>query len=671
MDYMRHFVPLMMACYLIWIQEVQSEAAVTEHPNSREEATASADKSGADSALSSQIKDLAKRSAADPQLRQQIDNILQTAKKIMAKPLVYRVYSLEELKVKNPAGRRFSGIDPRTPGIEKIDPRKANIFALAMSDSNTATLIDDELPLLAAAYIISQDPAYLDRIVAQLTETLTWSPLQRPGWTLYTATNELPPGGDDGVWLATGLGLSGLSKTLQLLPKGALPAELEKQVRDFMGWEVEKVRHDFEYKIPWYVKAHACESNQWVVPSSGLVIAAATLGRESHSEAYELGIHNLQQTLDILGTEGAVSEGPGYAMHWTAPFLYLAANAAKDAGDNRLACHGFLQNFPRWLAQSFQPGTSLVNCFDHTAAARGNYHVFASDLTRLATLSGDSCLAWTLRHEIKSTSFDIYGLLAAGLSSHIEKAPPLWGCFQRAHYVVWRNSWKDDASGVWIRGGDIHDFHDHHDRGHINFISGGKTVLMEAGTSWYGDPLQHDEFQSAKGHNVLQVGNDLFPKRSPAPIRINALDEKGGDVTIEAGAGYAQVSKWTRHAVWSGTRMDVTDTVYLQSHQPVLFRWHFGSEQPLQLSPQGSSKINIVLPAGTIPGLDSQEALSTPGVGVQIDADASISCSEERQLDHSLFGKIYDHRHTTLVIRSNEPVSQITIHTSFDVHETP
>ena len=670
---MRLFLPLLMAfCLILFFWEKRDATSLQKNTPLPQTLTSAPGESSTNLTIASQIRNLGKTSASNPELRQQVDKILQEAKKIMAKPLVYRIYSLEELKLKNPGtGKRFSGIDPRTPGIEKINPQKAGIFALAMSDSNTAALIDNELPLLASAYVITQDHTYLDRIVAQLTETLTWSPLQRPGWTLYTASNDLPPGGNDGVWLATGLGLSGLSKTLQLLPTGSLPVELEKQIRQLMGREVESIRKDWESNLPWYVKARACQSNQWVVPISGLVIAATTLGRESHPEAYELGIRSLQQTLEALGTEGAVSEGPGYAMHWTAPFLYQAAIAARDAGDSRLADHGFLQNFPKWLAQSFQPGESLVNCFDHTAATRVNYQAFTSDLTRLAALSGDPYLYWNLRHEIKSTSLDLYGLLASGSLAQAEMEPPLWGCFQRAHYLVWRNSWKDDASGVWIRGGDVRDFHDHNDRGHVNFIVEGKTVLLEAGTSWYGDPQQHDEFQSIKGHNVLQVSSDIFPKRSPAPIRIDTLNQKGGDVTVEAGAGYAQVSQWTRHVVWSGTRMDVTDTVNLQSAQPILFRWHFGSEQPLQVIPQSASQTNVLLPAGNITFPDSQASLSTPMVNIQVNSDAAVSCSEEKDLDHALFGKAYNHRHTTLVVRSNEPVSQITIHTSFDVPGKP
>ena len=649
MYFTRHFLILAAASYLIWIQELQGAVAT---PNPSQPPT-----------LFSQINDLSKRSASDPELRLEIDKILQEAKKILARPLVCRAYSLEELK-RGSSDKRLGGIDPRTPNFEKDTPEKANAFALAMADTNTAMAIDDELPLLAAAYVLTQDQAYLERIVTQLKETVTWSPLQRSGWTMA-----LPPEGNDGVWLATGLGLSGLSKTLQLLPAGSLPVKLEKQVRQLMGREVESVRQDWESKLPWYVKANAHQSNQWVVPISGLVIAATTLGRESHPEAYELGIRSLQQTLDALGTEGAVSEGPGYAMHWTAPFLYQAAIAAKDAGDSRLADHGFLQNFPKWLAQSFQPGESLVNCFDHTAATRGNYRVFTSDLTRLAALSGDPYLHWNLRHEIKSTSLDLYGLLASGFPAQMEKEPPLWGCFQRAHYLVWRNSWKDDASGVWIRGGDVRDFHDHKDHGHVNFIVGGKTVLMEAGTGSYADPKLKGEFQSLKGHNVLQVGDELFPPKAPAPIHVDTLNEMGGDVTVEAGAGYAQVSQWTRHVVWSGTRMDVTDTVNLQSAQPILFRWHFGSEQPLQVIPQSASQTNVLLPTGNITFTNSQVSLSTPRVDIRVDSNAPVSCSEERDLDHALYGRAYDHQHTTLVVRSNEPVSQITIHTSFDVPE--
>lgn len=617
------------------------------------------------------LKQLAKK---DEKTRLQVEAILSRARVIADQPIVYRAASLQNLREWNSKmGKRSGGIDPRTKGFEADSgsPEKAEMFALAMSDSNTAGVLDEELPLLAAAYVLTGDQKFIDRIVAQLREAMTWIPLQRPGWTLpYASGYKLPPGGDDGVWLATGLGLAGLSHMLQILGPGVLPEDLENQVRQFMGREIERVHSDWVNKVPWYVQSGAVVSNQWVVPVSGLVLAASTLGPEHHREAYELGIQSLQQTLSVLGEEGAVSEGPGYAMHWTAPFIYQAARAAAEAEDTRLSSNPFLKKFPVWLAQSFQPGQSLVNCFDHTAATRGNYRAFAEDITRLAALSGDPALRWILHHEIKSPSKDFYGLLAlAGAGAEAE--PPLQGVFQRGCYVVWRDSWDDTASGVWIRGGDARDFHDHWDRGHVNFIAGGRTILMEAGTSWYGDPKQKDEFQSLKGHNVLQVGSDIFPPKAPAPLRVNRLSPEGGDVTVEAGKSYPQVRDWTRRAVWTPDTMEVTDQVALAEKQPLLFRWHLASEEPLDIRMVSATEAEISLPPGVLKSTKSPETLPSAGVKIRVASDHPIKCVQENDLDHSLFGNSYDHRHSTLVVLPVEPVSQITINTTFEADITP
>lgn len=43
----------------------------------------------------------------------------------------------------------------------------------------------NELPIIAAAYRLTGGEALRKRVLAQLSEMATWSPLQRPGWTLY------------------------------------------------------------------------------------------------------------------------------------------------------------------------------------------------------------------------------------------------------------------------------------------------------------------------------------------------------------------------------------------------------------------------------------------------------------------------------------------------------
>lgn len=629
-----------------------------------------------DGTFQGELLGLKEHMAKDAALADRIKPILREAERICALSPVHRAFSLKELR--NSDLGRMGSIDGRTPGVEKEDAQKAELFALAMADVDAAAIVARELPLLSAVYVLTGEQAYLDRVVAQLREVVAWAPLQRPGWTLYTAANALPPSKRDGVWLATGLGMLALSQTLQVLPAGTLPADLEASVRRQLENEALQVQADWKQEVPWFVKKQAVGSNQWVVPSAGLVLAGVALGRESHAEPFELGMANLMATLGALGSEGAVSEGAAYAAHWTAPFLYLAARAAGEAGDDRLDKHVFLKNFPRWIAAMFQPGESIVNSFDNFGGARGGaYFLIAEDISRLVALSRNPELLWILRHQIAVRSFDLYGLLVAGRSSEDERVPPGWGVFDRARSVVWRDSWKNEASGVWIRGGHELDGHDHYDRGHVNFIVNGKTVLMEAATPGYSEPRMKEDYQSVKGHNVLQVGDDLYPVKSPASLQVVRLDASGGEVSVDAGLGYPKVSQWKRHIVWTSQRMEIVDEVTLKSPEVIRFRWHLGSEINLTFPASEPLKVEAVLPVGRIEfpgwigkipsGIDwvppEKDIVATSGVKIQVEADQPIICSDEKNYDHALKFRRWDHRHTTLVVRSQVEVSAIRIRT--------
>ncbi len=334
---------------------------------------------------------------ADPAIQKRLDRILADARAILALPLVRRAGSLQELR--NATDNRIGSIDSRTDVVQQTDPAKAELFALSMADTNTAALIARELPLLAAAYEITGDQAFLDRVVAQLREVAGWQPLQRPGWTLYTAKNSLPAGGRDGVWLSTGLGIAAIVQTLQILPEGALPPDLLAALRRQLATEMNQSVQDWKDRLPWFVRSNKVVTNQWVVPSSGIVLAAAYLGRSENAGAFDLGMKNLEATVQAFGADGSSSEGAIYASHWTAPFLYLASRAAQEAGDDRLANSAFLRKFPDWLAGAFQPGGYVVNCFDGYTAVRGAQPLLVSDIALLTVLSQSPSLIWLLQNE--------------------------------------------------------------------------------------------------------------------------------------------------------------------------------------------------------------------------------------------------------------------------------
>lgn len=636
---------------------------------------------------------------ADPAIQKRLDRILADARAILALPLVRRAGSLQELR--NATDNRIGSIDSRTDVVQQTDPAKAELFALSMADTNTAALIARELPLLAAAYEITGDQAFLDRVVAQLREVAGWQPLQRPGWTLYTAKNSLPAGGRDGVWLSTGLGIAAIVQTLQILPEGALPPDLLAALRRQLATEMNQSVQDWKDRLPWFVRSNKVVTNQWVVPSSGIVLAAAYLGRSENAGAFDLGMKNLEATVQAFGADGSSSEGAIYASHWTAPFLYLASRAAQEAGDDRLANSAFLRKFPDWLAGAFQPGGYVVNCFDGYTAVRGAQPLLVSDIALLTVLSQSPSLIWLLQNEFgpSMSPLDLYGIMALSLPG-ASTPPPLYGAYERATWVVWRSGWQPDASGVWIRGGHWSDFHDHNDRGHVNFIVNGKAVLIEAGTPTYSLPEKESEYNSVRGHNVLQVGDEILPRRQPAPITVHRLDAQGGDVTVEAGAGYLNGAskwvdgageppqgplnpvRWTRRVTWDAGRMEVTDQVTLPRPERVTFRWHLGSEQPLEITAGADGlSLQAALPAGIMKfpgwisrdnqppaeGVDWQapekDIVNTPAADFAVTADQPVDASQEKSLDHAFKFRLWKHQHTTLLVQSREKVQAITIKT--------
>lgn len=639
-----------------------------------------ADASDRLSFTSSALKQLPQTLKNDPERLQQLNAILKEAERIRDLPLVQRAASLKDLE--NPQGRRIGGIDKRTYQVQKASPEKAGIFAIASSDLDITAMIGRELPLLAAAYLITDDKSFLDRIIAQLRETVQWDPLQRPGWELYTASHSLPPDGNDGVWLATGQGLAAIWQTLDLLPEGALPDDLMSQIHTLLKREVARITRDWTDKKMWFVKNNVPTTNQWIVPAAGQAMACAILGKDADPVSYDLAVNNLLLSVAGLGEDGSTSEGTEYSQHWTAPFLYMAAQALHKTGDDRLASRAFFQNFPAWLALRYQPGGWMINASDNWGGARGLYYRNAPDFTRLVVLTNNGSLAWMRRNVLKVFPYDYYGLASLAIpEDRIVPPPKLWALYERQHMAVWRNNWDENGSGVWVRGGDPRDGHDHYDRGHVNFISEGKAVLIEGGTPGYDDPRKREKFDSVVGHNVLQVGDNILPAKTKAPISVAKMDETGGDVTVDAGAGYPTVKQWTRRVQWTARSMEIVDTVVLAKPDVVLFRWHLASEQSLAISSSSPTESSADLPGAAIaysPKPDkldfesdwvpaAQNSMSTPAASIAVQADQDIVCSQEKNLDHVFFFRNPNHTHTTLVVKSARPVTALTVKTSISV----
>ena len=602
------------------------------------------------------------RIAADKALSPEIDATIQAARDLCKTCAVRRVYRYGDI------GRHRTELFDMAFNPE-LEPEARDTVALAMSDMGTSRIVADEIPLLAAAFRLSGDPAIEERLFEQLSEMASWSPLQRPGWTLFSPDNHLPPDGKDGNWLATGPGVRAIADALDIVPAETMPAELRKNLMQLLEKEVVSIAEDWRVGRTWFAKYNRAYSNQWVVPTEGLVRACLVVGWEKYPEEYELAVGNLLASLNAHdGEKGAFSEGLTYAVVTVASLIH-AARAMAVAGDMRVLEHPFLQRFPTWVAHHFQPGDMMINAFDSGWAVRGGYWRTRPLLSALVACTGNRTALWAL------TVAGGPSLDPAGLATHVlppakdDDAPPLFAVYERATLVTWRDAWDSDCSGVWVRGGHELDAHDHRDRGQVSYVAHGRPILIEAGTSTYGNPDLHRLYTSCVGHNVLQLGDHDLEENvgtgdEPpagwqsqgvvAPIDVHRLDEAGGRVSLRIDHGYEGLKGWERDVRWDAAGLVVADVVTLIDgvQDMVVFRWHLGTALDVSLECHAEDTWSV----------NWEDSV------VSIKSSVPINLLQKKMPDNTLEENNREHLHTCLIVQSVEAVSEINVIT--DVRPT-
>ncbi len=576
-------------------------------------------------------------------------SLVREAHKRLELGLVKRAYRLEDV------GQHRTWLDGRSAAL---GPEIKETFALAMSDHATNRLVDEEMPMMAAAWVLTGEERFKERLIAQLDEVATWSPLQRPGWTCYHPKAKLPADGKDGSWLATGTGVRAIATALDIAGTGVLPETLMGQLHGLLEKEVEQITGDWKAKRQWFVKGRNVLTNQWVLPTEGLIRACLVLGKEKHAEAYELGVANMLAAIDAHGEGGEFEEGLDYAS-FTVTSMFHAAHAMAIGGDERAINRPFLKRFCLWAVHHLMPGGLGINAFDAFASGviqRDCKHV-REILGAGAVFVDDGYAKWALKEQLDGPMSDVTGLAACAGLTEGAKEPPLFAAYERATRVNWRSSWREDATGVWVRGGHATDQHDHEDRGHVSFILKGKPVFIEAGTPAYHHPDLGRLFASGAGHNVLQVGLNETPpagaevrpvvvgwqkKGTVAPIAAHKLDAEGGHVSVDVSKGYDAVSKWIRGVSWGCESLTVHDAVELKEGvmEVVVFRWHLGAREAVEIK-GGGKLFEVVL----------------PWAKVMIEATEEIELRQEMREGHSLVACGWDDpipypKHVCLVMRT-------------------
>jgi hypothetical protein len=629
--------------------------------------------------LGTNIDALKKQIESNPGNDNEWQACLTQADNILTKPIIRRVNTLEDFSKLDGKWARKTAPHDRA----KMMTNKANakMFAMASCDVGNSNLIFNELPLLAAAYRLTRDDKYLDYIKRQLEEIVSWDELQRQGWTLRPeSVNNFKP--RDGVWLATGHTIAGISLMLDILPETSINGELKLKLDELFKRELKLAVSDWTAAVPWYVRSKKIESNQWIVPASGILLASLYLGKNNYPEAYNLAKNALKQSLDAMGEEGAASEGIGYAIEWTIPSLALAAYFMDKYHDSEFTNHPFLKNYPKWLSTAYQPGENVMNAFDWWVSQRGNYRLFASKIAVLTVLSNDPVLQWVLFNYHKQVPRDVFGMLALGMDAKRMQEPPLFGAYKRGALAIWRSSFQPDADGVWVRGFHPNDFHSHGDSGHVNYIKNGKIVLLEAGTGGYSDPRQKTEYSPFSGHNVLQVNdtNGTIVKKN-VPIIIETLNNAGGKIQLNSGSVYPEINSWLRTVQWDTKQLEINDKIDTKNNLPqqLLLRWHLGSENNAQLeSANNGMSWKIFIPAGkiTLPAWHGEwfiegfnkpqgsEIIETAAITIEMSSNIPITVTQKKYIDHTFKFRARYHEHTLLEVKPAQPTGNWTVTTS-------
>ncbi|MFT6234954.1 MAG: hypothetical protein ACJAU9_000022 [Lentimonas sp.] len=603
---------------------------------------------------------------SDVSLEEARQRLLDRAKKDVDRGVIRRPETLDEL-YSSQLSIRYK---ERPSHMSELSDEMWRTFALALGDTGAGSRLSVRLPRMAAAVRIQKDPEAYAYVVDQLQELASWAPLQRSGWSLRNTNLQLKPGGD-GAWLGTGTLVRAITESLGILPEGSLPDGLRVALLQRLSIELAAVYDDFVTKRPWYAKGQSVQSNQWILPSEAIVRASITLGVDANREAYELGVDNLLRSMDYQGTQGEFVEGHSYARMSLAGIL-SAARAMAQEGDRRLIDHPFLANFPTWFVHHFQPGDAMLNSFD-SGRHKSTSWEFKELLADFYTATANPVALWAMKTRSGFPADTFNGLVAQADAASIDEfeVPPLFANYELATHLNWRSSWDDKtATGFWMRGGSSRDFHDHMDRGHVNFIVGEREILIEAGTFNYGLENYLTHFRGVAGHNVLQVGDFTPEQLTPevlragagqifdaehreAPITVEWMGATGGSASVDMSGCYASVKRWVRHVSWNQDHLKVRDEVELHAEDTVLFRWHLGLSDEVR-------------PAALNSSADAPQRLDLKASGFTIETDANtpitgqIEMMPDATLDKDAEGPT---SHQCLVVKSAQPVKTFTMTT--------
>jgi hypothetical protein len=538
----------------------------------------------------------------------------------------------------------------------------AQQFALAMSDCAQAHKLRTDGVTLSLLAVQQGNRAYLDRCIAILRCVAEWAPFQRPGWTAYRPDIVLPRTGD-GVWLATGWGICGVVDMLSILGD-RVPPDLQDALRRRLRSEVNQIVTDWADARPWYVQGRAVRSNQWIIPSVGLVKACLYLRDLQLMPAYNLGVENVATSLRSLGKDGEFLEGVSYAAMTLEPVFDLLADL-KANGDLRCHSMGFVNNSWRWFAQMLMPGANLVNCYDSGMSALPEWarETPLPAMVAATLASSDPDAIPSMRTLFRRGNTSIHGIkyqAALDAAAGTPDVTPANGAyFPAQQLLVWRSAWEmpsqpQAALGMWFKGGTSLEGHCHRDQGQLSIYAGNRAILTESGTPDYSTPDMDTKYASAAGHGIMQVG-EVVPRGTPvdAPMSVSTVGPTGGSAVVDLTKAYTSALSCRRSVTWSASgRFDIADSVQFASAVPAgteVYRFHTGAITPVSISLR-----------------NGEWSISWDDAVISISADCPIEVSQSAWPDAVLPNRM----HQAISIRAVSAVTGMSLATSVTVLPT-
>jgi hypothetical protein len=475
---------------------------------------------------------------------------------------------------------------------------EGEIYALGLDSVDVWGKFHYRLIPFALVVRNSGDKVALDYLVRQLKEIATWFPLQARGWSA-----NLPPGSKehDGPWLAES-GLIHIALTLDILGD-RLPPPLRTDLLALCQREIDWIMQCWGEKRTWYMKQNAYSSNQWGVPTAGLLMACLAVGEERNRAAYDFAALNLAKHFASQGESGSFAEGYSYS-HMTMESVLMAVWAMDRTGDKRLSSLPFLANYATWVHQMTMPGGTLVNYAD---SGYSRLHPQPSRSLLLAVgISKKPEDLWGIERlyaafDEKDPFTHLYRTEVASLPR--ERRPlALSAFFANSQLAVWRSNWSlDRAMGVWAKGGTLNDYpHNHTDQGQVVVMNGAEPILLETGGLMkqgfgYASPEYILKAVSCAAHNVIQTATGLTKRRSVvrAPVEVKRMDAGGGELRIDVSEAQPEVKSWIRDVEWSAEgRVTINDNAVLfkpKNTDDEWFRWHIGATKPPDIRGSGNT----------------------------------------------------------------------------------